>query len=382
MKCASEQLAVFAMCSVCAVGLGQIPPASQPAGAPTSAPTSAVAGDVAATVNGHAISASEIDKLVWERTPQKVLESRQAGAAVAQQRARYLDMAIDDWLLDEQVRGAGIRITDEDMAQSVGEELAAYLSNYGTTRDDFDSVLRSQRNQSLQQFLTERQHEPMQRAALGRRRLMEKLVPDTLRVSDDEIQAYYDKYREQRYTLPERRRISQIMVSTRGMTPEEKATARQKAERFLEEARRPEADFAALAARYSDCPSKAKGGDLGFSARRGGLAEPLAAAAFALEVGQVSDVVDSGEAYHILKVTAKAEPRTMSLEEARLGILQTLRDRKLRAELKRYAAELRAKADIVYSPGWAPLPRMSAVPATPMLTSPAVPDSQPGTPPK
>ena len=380
MKCAYPQLALAALCNLSITAWAQLLPASQPTTGPTSAPTSAQAGDVAATVNGHTISAAEIDKLVWSNTPQKVLESRQAGAAVAQQRMRFLDTAINDWLLDLQVREAGIRVTDEEMKQSVETELEAYLSNYGTAREDFDSQLRSQRNQSLEEFLAERQRDHAQRAALARRRLMEKLAPEALQVTDEEVQAYYDKHREDKYALPERVRVSQIMVSTRDMNAEQKAAARQKAARFLEEARKPDADFAALAARYSNCPSKAKGGDLGLIARRGGLAEPLAAAAFALDVGQVSDVVETGEAYHILKVTAKAEPRTIPLEEARLGITETLKSQKLRTELKRYTTELREKSDIAYSPGWEPPPPGKPALASPLLTSPTEPVPQPRAP--
>jgi peptidyl-prolyl cis-trans isomerase C len=386
MKCLYQRLALSVLCSLSAAAWGQLPagpqPTSAPATSPTSAPASGQAGDVAATVNGHTISAAEIDKMIWDHVPQKVLESPQAGVVVAQQRARYLESAIDDWLVDAAVQEAGIRVTEDEVQQALREELESYLSNYGVTRDDFDSQLRSQRNQSLEQFLDHRGHDDQFRAMVGRRRLLEKLAPDALRVSDDEIQAYYDKRRDQKYALPARVRVSQIMVSTKDMPPEQKAEAHQRAEAYLAEARKPDADFAALAARYSNCPSRAKGGDLGFSARRGGLAEPLAAAAFALDVGQISDVLETAEAYHILKVTGKTEPRTMPLEEARLGIVETLRSQKLLTELKRYATELRAKADIVYSPGWAPPPPNSAVPLGGPLTSPVAPASQPVSPPK
>ena len=381
MKRPYQQLALFALWAL-STAWGQPPAGSQPASAPTSAPTSAQTDDVAATVNGHPFSAAEIDKTVWEHIPQKVLESRQAGAVVTQQRFRYLESAIDDFLMDAAVREAGIQVTDDDVKQAAQDELESYLSNYGVTRDSFDSQLRSQRNQTLEQFIAEREKDPVLRAKIGRQRLLEKLAPEALRVTDDEVQAYYDKRRDQRYTLPAQVRASQIMVSTKDMTPEQKAEARQRAAAYLAEARKPEADFAALAARYSNCPTKAKGGDLGFTARRGGLAEPLAAAAFALDVGQISDVLETAEAYHILKVTGKAEPRTIPLEEARRGILETLRTQKLLAETKRYTTELRTKADIVYGPGWTPPAPSATMLGGPMLTSPGGPASQPSSAPQ
>jgi peptidyl-prolyl cis-trans isomerase C len=356
-----------------AVGLAQTLPASQPATASASAPPTTQSTDVAATVNGRPISGAEIDKLVWQRTPKEVLENPQAASVVAQQRARYLDTFVENELLDEQVALAGIQISDAEMAQAVEEELQAYLSNYGTTRDEFDSQLRAQRNRPLEQFAAERIADPAQRAALARKQLLEKKDPDVLQVSDEELQQYYENRRDRAYTLPEQVRVRQILISTLNMNPQQKADARKKAEHILAEARPPAADFAALAARYSDCPSKAKGGDLGFSARRGGLAEPLAAAAFALEVGQLSDILETENGYHLLKVTDKAGPRTIPLEEARRGVLQTLREQKVRTELKRYATELRSKADIVYSPGWAPLAPTASTPV------PAQPGGAPAT---
>jgi peptidyl-prolyl cis-trans isomerase C len=342
------------------IGLGQTQPTSQP--------TTTQSAAIAATVNGHPIPADSVEDLVRQRTPKEILEREQAGTVLAQQRVRYLDMLVENELLDEQAQAAGIKITDADMAEAMESELQGYLSNAGLTRDEFDTQLRSQRRMSLEQFLAERIADPFFRGGLARKRLIEQRAPEALRVTDDEIKELYEKHRDRRLTKPEQVRVSHILVATEKMDPQQKAEARTRIERILAQVREPGADFAALATRESDCPSKAKGGDLGFSPRRGGLAEPLAAAAFSLQVGQISDVVESPLGYHILKVTDKAGPRTMSLEEARLGLLQTLREQKSRAETKRYADELRAKAQIVYAPGWSPPA------ATPM---PAIPASQP-----
>jgi peptidyl-prolyl cis-trans isomerase C len=61
------------------------------------------------------------------------------------------------------------------------------------------------------------------------------------------------------------------------------------------------ANFAEMAARYSDCPSKTKGGSLGMF-RRGKMVKPFEDAAFSQRVGEIGPVIETVYGYHIVQV--------------------------------------------------------------------------------
>jgi len=158
-----------------------------------------------------------------------------------------------------------------------------------------------------------------------------------------DVDAAYER-EKQRYTgLEKQVRARHILVKLEtGASDEAKAKARAKADALLVRARKGE-DFARLAAQNSDdAVSAKKGGDLGFNPK-GRMVKPFDEAQFAMEPGQLSDVVESPFGYHIIKVEAVREG-DVPVGEAKRELGEKLyRDTRAAVMAKQAADELLAK---------------------------------------
>src|SRR2546425_1394189 len=121
-------------------------------------------------------------------------------------------------------------------------------------------------------------------------------------VKDDDVAEYYALHKEDKFTEPEQVRARHILIKVAADAgADAKAAARKKAEELLAKVKAG-ADFAALAKESSEDPgSAANGGDLGLFLR-GRMTPAFEEAAFALQAGGVSDVVETPFGFHVIKV--------------------------------------------------------------------------------
>ena len=144
----------------------------------------------------------------------------------------------------------------------------------------------------------------------------------------------------QTYSTPEQIRASHILFKTEG---KDEAAVKKIAESVLAKVKAG-GDFAALAKQYSeDDLSKKNGGDLDYFGR-GAMVKEFDDAAWALQPGQISDLVKSQFGFHIISVDGQeGRRRPRPLAEVRPQIEDQIKLEKAQAEAQKIADDARAR---------------------------------------
>jgi peptidyl-prolyl cis-trans isomerase C len=287
----------------------------------------------AARVNGEAIYESEIRREL-ARVEQQVVSS--GGTLDAAQRNEIrkdiLDRTVEITLLHQASAERNIEVPEEEVQAEMDGIRARFPS-----ADDFQEALKGI-------SMTEEELEKQIRRDMTVQKLVLAIVEERAPTTDSDVRAYYqdnpDLFRE-----PEQVKASHILILLeQGADDAERKEALsriQAAQRKLRDG----ADFGETAKEFSEGPSGPNGGDLGFFAR-GQMVPPFEEAAFAMTVGQVSDVVETQFGLHLINVTDKRPAQTIAFEEVEANIRDRLRGEQAQVVMGEYVEELRSAAEI------------------------------------
>jgi peptidyl-prolyl cis-trans isomerase C len=164
-------------------------------------------------------------------------------------------------------------------------------------------------------------------------------------VTVDDVAAYYDANPEM-FERPDMVRARHILVRLAPTsTTADKKEARARATTAHQRVVGGE-DFAIVAGEVSEGREASQGGDMGFFAQDS-MMPALADVAFALEIGQISDIIETQFGFHILKVEEKRAASKMPYEEARGPVRQLLIENRTGEKLSELLVQLREAATIV-----------------------------------
>ena len=302
------------------------------------------------TVNGQAVYAAEISLMMQnihgylksqgrEATEEEVVE-------VATQRV------VEQKLLAQEAQRFGIQPDEKRVAQMMElterqaggrEQLDATLAKGGSSRAQLEQMFREME--------------------LGRGLIARQIQP-TVEVSDQEIQNFYTEHPND-FQRAEQVHARHILIKADPAADEQtRSIARMKADQVHQRAVNGE-DFATLAKELSEDANATQGGDLGFFEKER-MVPAFAEAAFALQPGQISPVVETQFGYHVIKVEERRPAGPVPLDEAKVPIRRVLVNEKTNVAVSQLVQSLGRNADIVFfDENGQPVPVPKAAPANP-----------------
>lgn len=240
-------------------------------------------GEVVAKINNDVITKDELYDLLVE-----------------QNGAQVLDNLISEKIIKLEIEKQKIEIPEEEIEKVISEIKGSYggdeafnqaMEYYGYKLEDIKKNITT----NIQ---------------------IKKLLEPSISITEEEIKDYFETYKDT-LSQKEQVRASHILVET-----EEKA--KEVKEKLLAGG-----DFAEIAKEYSqDINNKDLGGDLGFFSR-GEMLPTFENAAFALEIGEISDPVQTDYGFHIIKVEEKKEEKEANFEENKDKIKDILLEEKI-----------------------------------------------------
>jgi parvulin-like peptidyl-prolyl isomerase len=145
----------------------------------------------------------------------------------------------------------------------------------------------------------------------------------TTYLTEANLEKYFDAHRKE-YDGTEVR-VSQILLRPNGTLDADKIKSMADRAKTIRDSIVGElTTFPVAAKKYSEAPSRAQGGDIGFIPRHGLMDEDFAAAAFALEPGQISEPVLTRYGAHLIQVT-EIRPGKKTARDVRMEIEPAVR---------------------------------------------------------
>ncbi|MGE5351132.1 MAG: peptidylprolyl isomerase [Acidobacteriota bacterium] len=245
---------------------------------------------VVAVVDNEIIMKSELDFQTAQFAAQRNLNPDDPNL-----KKQVLNSIINDKLLYAQAQLDSVTVNDDDVNRRVDYQIEQFMQQLGSKEKVEQAYGMSL--EKIKRVLRENT-----RKGLMSQTLIQKKFGQ-VESSRREVEDFFNQYKDSLGLIPEKYTIAHIFRTPRA-SDKVKESSLKLAHEILDSIKAG-ADFATMAKRYSEDPGTAQqGGDLGFT-KRGRLVPEYEAAAFGLENGQISDVVESPFGFHIIQMLEK-----------------------------------------------------------------------------
>ena len=290
-------------------------------------------GKEAATVNGKPISKSQYERELSMFQKQAAQRGRPlSDADLTTVEHRILENLIEAEVLYQQSQKEKVKVDD----QAVNEQIETIKKRF----PDEAAYKKALEGMSV----SEKEIRDQIQRGLAINQLLDTNVRQKITVTEEESNKFYDN-NPNLFKQPEQIKASHILIKVApGAEESKKIQARKKIETVQKKVRQGE-DFGLLAKANSEGPTAQRSGDLGYFSR-GQMVKPFEDAAFALNIGEVSEIVETQFGYHLIKVTDKKPARTIPFKEVQQKLEQHLKNEKEKTEIQGYIENLKKSATI------------------------------------
>jgi len=246
-------------------------------------------------------------------------------------------------------------LNQKALAQIVFDELVhqeALRRKMAVPRETFVDVLQQAKGRfptqqeyeayATQEYGSVKGFENQIRRALLIALLLDKEIAQKARVSTVELQRFYEENKS-RFLKPESVWIQSISLNVpSGATASQRAYVRKRAEDLLPQARttRTFAEFGQLAERFSEDDWRIMLGDHKW-VHRGRLPNAVENVAFRMKEGEISDVLETSQAFVIIRINGRQPQRRTPFSEVRDALREDLEKAKQKDRRTQFEQQLR-----------------------------------------
>jgi peptidyl-prolyl cis-trans isomerase SurA len=256
---------------------------------------------VVAVVDDQVILLSELDAQIQIIAIQNKIAIPDS-ATLDSLRTDVLDKMIEDKvLLVKAESDTSIEVTNQEVGEALSRQVDMIKSQF-PSEEAFRAQLRAE-GLTLRE-LRDQYHDEVKNQLLKDKLIQKRLAQ--VKVSSGEVKSFYEANRDSLPEKPAGVKMAHILI---GINPsQETRDSLYNFALLIRDKAVSGEDFETLAKTYSEDPSAQNGGDLGWFSR-GEMVTEFEQAAFALQPGQISDVVETVFGFHIIKVTGKKGDR-------------------------------------------------------------------------
>lgn len=241
-------------------------------------------------------------------------------------RKKMLDLQVGELLINQAAARDNFRVSDAEVFESI--EQYKNSINPEMTDAQFRVAIQNQLDMSFDDFITN------MRQRLVQEKYVQEKKRNLFQIDDPTESQIKDLYGANAtdFINPQMVRFNHIYIDTRKLGEAERAQAQKRAEDALRELKT--TPFKDVAVKYSDdTKSKYRGGDFGYLARNDAQRQMLLGrsfyeAVFALNLNQISGIIQSNVGLHIVQITDRRDAKLLGLDDPIFpGETMTVRER-------------------------------------------------------